>query len=161
MLRHVFIDSPLGELTLVADRALCGVYFPDHHPSPNALGVLADESDTVLRQAADQIREYLAGERTQFTLEIALPESGFYADVWRALLRIGYGEVTTYKSIAEAVARPRAYRAAGTAVGHNPLSIVVPCHRVVAANGKLSGYAGGVERKRWLLDLEERVARRN
>lgn len=162
VLRHTLTVTPVGELSLVAQgEFLVGVYFPDHHPAPGVqdLGLWVSPADSVLSAAADQIHEYLAGERLEFSVPLRLPDSGFYTEVWRCLQRIPYGAVSTYKEIAQAVGRPRSYRAVGTAVGHNPLSIVVPCHRVIASDGTLSGYAGGVERKRMLLQLEYRVAR--
>lgn len=161
ILRHTLTVTPLGDLTLVAaDESLVGVYFQDHHPmpSPQSLGIWVSPADTTLSDAADQIHEYFAGERTEFTIPYLFPDSGFYTEVWNHLTTIPYGEVSSYSEIARALGRPRAYRAVGTAIGHNPLSIVVPCHRVIAADGTLSGYAGGVERKRWLLRMEYKSA---
>ena len=162
ILRHTLTVTPLGDLTLVArDSDLVGVYFQDHRPAPEpeALGIWVSPADSTLSDAADQIHEYLAGERTEFTIPYAIPDAGFYADIWKYLPTIPYGEVTTNSKIAKALGRPRAYRAVGTGVGHNPLSLVVPCHRVIAADGSLSGYAGGVDRKRKILQMEYRVAR--
>ncbi|MDO5048288.1 MAG: methylated-DNA--[protein]-cysteine S-methyltransferase [Actinomycetaceae bacterium] len=163
ILRHTLTVTPLGDLTLVAlGEDLVGVYFPQHHPAPKpeALGIWVSPADSTLSDAADQIHQYLAGERTRFSIPFALPDAGFRSEVWGYLQTIPFGEVTTYSKIAEGVGRPRAYRAVGSAVGSNPLSIVVPCHRVIAADGSLSGYAGGVERKRRLLQMEYRAAKR-
>lgn len=162
ILRHTLTVTPLGDLTLVArDGDLVGVYFPDHNPAPGpeSLGIWVSPADSTLSDAADQIHQYLAGERTEFTIPYRLPDSGFYSEVWNYLPTIPYGEVSTYSKIAKAIGRPRAYRTVGTAVGHNPLSLVIPCHRVIAADGSISGYAGGVDRKRTLLQMEYRVAR--
>lgn len=161
ILRHTLTVTSLGELSLVAQgEFLVGVYFPDHHPAPSEqdLGAWVSPADSVLSAAADQIHDYLAGQRLDFTVPFKLPDLGFYTQVWRCLQKIPYGAVSTYKEVAQAVGRPRSYRAVGTAVGHNPLSLVVPCHRVIASDGTLSGYAGGVDRKRSLLQLEHRVA---
>ena len=155
--RHTLTVTPLGELCLAAcDDRLSGVYFPDHQPppAPENLGVWVSPADSVFIRAADQLHAYFAGERADFDLDLELPEHGFTTDVWRALTRIPYGHTRSYSDIAVEVGRASAARAVGTAVAHNPLSIVIPCHRVVLASGGLSGYAGGVERKRWLLDLE-------
>lgn len=156
------VDSPLGPLRLVArDGALVGVYFTDHHPAPVDLGADLDgetpgaEADlSVLREAARQIGEYLAGRRDGFDLPTAVTGTEFQRAVWAALAGIPRGSTRTYGDLAREVGRPSAVRAVGAAVGRNPLSIVVPCHRVIGAEGRITGYAGGVDRKRALLTLE-------
>ncbi|MDO5035198.1 MAG: methylated-DNA--[protein]-cysteine S-methyltransferase [Actinomycetaceae bacterium] len=163
LVRHTLTVTPVGELMLVAsDDVLTGVYFEGHHPAPKPsdLGVWVSPADSTLSVAADQIHEFLAGERTGFSLLIDFPKAGFRSRVWEQLMRIPYAEVSTYKALAASLGNPHAYRAVGTAVANNPLSIVVPCHRVIAADGSLSGYAGGVERKRHLLQMEYSVAKR-
>ncbi len=110
------------------------------------------------REAVEQLREYLEGARREFTFALAPVGTEWQQSVWRELLKIPFGTTTTYGAIAHALGRPTASRAVGASVGRNPIGIVVPCHRVVGANGTLTGYAGGVDRKRWLLDLESRVA---
>jgi methylated-DNA-[protein]-cysteine S-methyltransferase len=159
--RHTVIDSPLGELTLVADGdALTCVYFRHHWhpPTADALGPSVESAvDGIFRCAADQLREYFAGERTQFDVPIALDGEPRQRRVWDLLPDIGYGETTTYGELAATLADGSTAYEVGQAVGRNPLSIIVPCHRVVGKNGALTGYAGGLKRKRFLLDLEAPV----
>jgi methylated-DNA-[protein]-cysteine S-methyltransferase len=149
-------DTPLGTLTLVGDgRALTGLYMTEHrHRPPLPGGAVRD--DGALAAAAAQITEYLAGERRAFDLELAPAGTPFQHEVWDALRAIPYGETVTYGELARRVGRPGASRAVGLANGRNPISIVVPCHRVVGADGTLTGYGGGLERKRALLALESR-----
>jgi methylated-DNA-[protein]-cysteine S-methyltransferase len=157
--RHTVIDSPLGELTLVADGdTLTGVYFRHHWhpPTADALGQFVEPAaDELFRRASDQLHEYLAGERTQFDLPIALVGDPGQRRVWELLAAIGYGQTKTYGELAAELADGTTAYEVGQAVGHNPLSIVMPCHRVVGKDGALTGYAGGLRRKRFLLDLEE------
>jgi methylated-DNA-[protein]-cysteine S-methyltransferase len=151
---HTIIDSPLGELTLVAeDGVLCGLYFPGHWymPDPDAFGV---RSERGFEQAQRQLAEYFAGERTAFDLTTTVTGDEFQRRVWVLIDRIPYGRTTTYGEIARELGDPILARRVGGAVGRNPLSVIVPCHRVVGKDGKLTGYAGGLERKRFLLDLE-------
>ncbi len=159
--RHTVIDSPLGELTLVADgHALTGVYFRHHWrpPTADALGRSVEPVvDELFRCAAEQLHEYFAGERTQFDVPIALAGEPRQRRVWELLPDIGYGETITYGELAATLADGSAAYEVGQAVGANPLSIIVPCHRVVGKNGALTGYAGGLKRKRFLLDLEAPV----
>lgn len=151
---HTTIESPIGELTLVAkDGVLSGVYFPGHWhmPAPEVFGA---RSERGFEQAREQLGEYLAGERTEFELTTTVAGEEFQRRVWELIDRIPYGQTTTYGEMAEELGDPRLAREVGAAVGRNPLSIVVPCHRVVGKDGKLTGYAGGLERKRFLLELE-------
>jgi methylated-DNA-[protein]-cysteine S-methyltransferase len=151
---HTTIDSPLGELILVAeDETLSGVYFPGHwtRPDPATFG---ERSDRRLEGVERQLAEYFAGERTSFELPTAVTGSTFQRQVWALLDEIPYGRTTTYGEIARELGGPALARKVGNAVGHNPLSVIVPCHRVVGSDGKLTGYAGGLERKRFLLELE-------
>ncbi len=156
--RHTAVDSPLGELTLVADGdALTGVYFRHHWhpPTADALGRYAEPAaDDLLRRVTDQLGEYLAGKRAQFDLTTALVGDSRQRRVWELLPEIAYGETTTYGALAARLADGTTAYEVGQAVGRNPLSIVVPCHRVVGKDGSLTGYAGGLKRKRFLLDLE-------
>jgi methylated-DNA-[protein]-cysteine S-methyltransferase len=152
--RHTIIDSPLGELTLVFhDGALSGLYYPGHWylPDPATFGVHAGSG---FEDVEEQLAEYFAGERTSFELKTSTAGDAFQERVWERIARIPYGETTTYGELARELGDPAIARAVGGAVGRNPLSIVVPCHRVVGKDGKLTGYAGGLERKRLLLDLE-------
>jgi methylated-DNA-[protein]-cysteine S-methyltransferase len=157
--RHAVIDSPLGALTLVANaEALTGVYFRNHwnRPSADSFGPRVDaESDAVLGEAQDQLTAYLGGDRTDFDLPIALSGDLREQRVWKLLTAIPYGETITYGELAAALADGTTAQEVGQAVGRNPLSIVVPCHRVVGRNGQLTGYAGGLGRKQFLLELEE------
>ncbi|UYP18731.1 methylated-DNA--[protein]-cysteine S-methyltransferase [Rhodococcus sp. Z13] len=154
---HTLIDSPIGELTLVAtDDVLSGVYMAEHHPAPDRTG-FGPRADADFAEAATQFGEYFAGDRTRFTLPLAPVGTAFQLQVWEALRQIEYGTTRTYSQIALAVGRPTAIRAVAAANARNPLSIVVPCHRVIGSGGKLTGYAGGVERKRFLLEREAEV----
>jgi methylated-DNA-[protein]-cysteine S-methyltransferase len=157
--RHTVIDSPLGELTLVADGDnLTGVYFRHHWhpPTARALGHYVEPAtDDLFKRACEQLREYLAGDRTQFDLPIAVDGDARQRLIWGLLGHIGYGQTKTYGELAAELADGTTAYEVGQAVGHNPLSIVVPCHRVVGTDGTLTGYAGGLTRKRFLLDLEE------
>lgn len=152
---HTTIDTPIGELTLVGeDDALAGVYYPGHWTRPDRATFGARADGGVFAAAERQLLEYLAGARTAFTLPIALHGDGFQRRVWERLTEIPYGETITYGEIARELGDPTLARAVGGAVGHNPLSVIVPCHRVVGKDGTLTGYAGGLARKRFLLDLE-------
>ncbi|ORW33194.1 cysteine methyltransferase [Mycobacterium paraense] len=156
--RHTRIDSPVGELTLAADGdALTGVYFRHHWhpPTAAALGRYVEaDADVLFGRAVEQLREYLSGKPTRFDLPIALAGDPRQRRIWKLLLDIGYGETTTYGELAAQLGDGTTAYEVGQAVGRNPLSIVVPCHRVVGKNGELTGYAGGLKRKRFLLDLE-------
>ena len=159
-LRHQSVPSPLGPLLVVADATdhLRGLYLPDHRRGPAAGPGRADGGGVIARTAT-QLDEYFAGERTAFDLPIATPGSPLQVRVWSALRAIPYGITTTYGEIAADLGLgPGAARAVGTANARNPVSIVVPCHRVIGASGALTGYAGGVEAKRRLLAHEARVA---
>jgi len=151
---HTIIDTQMGDLTLVAaGGVLTGVYYPGHWTNPDrtAFGPPCDEG---FDEAERQRGEYLAGDRTEFGLPTATAGDTFQQRVWALLNRIPYGETTTYGELARELGDPALARMVGRAVGSNPLSVVVPCHRVVGKDGKLTGYAGGLERKRFLLELE-------
>ncbi|MEV0068204.1 MULTISPECIES: methylated-DNA--[protein]-cysteine S-methyltransferase [unclassified Amycolatopsis] len=159
--RHTVTASPVGDLTLVADgTALVGLYFEGHKREPR-LASLGPRSDEGFGDAIRQLGEYFAGERREFDLELAPRGSGFERLVWDLLTKIPYGEKRTYGELAAELGDPGAAQAVGNANGWNPISIVVPCHRVVGASGGLTGYAGGVDRKRFLLSLEEPPAEDN
>jgi methylated-DNA-[protein]-cysteine S-methyltransferase len=157
--RHTVIDSPLGELTLTADGDnLTGVYFRHHWhpPTTEALGQYVEAAtDELFRSASEQLHDYLAGDRTEFDLSTALVGDPRQCRIWALLDDIRYGETKTYGELAAELADGTTAYEVGQAVGRNPLSIVVPCHRVVGKDGTLTGYAGGLKRKRFLLDLEE------
>ena len=157
--RHAVIDSPLGELTLVADGdALIGLYFRHHwyRPHAEAFGPRVDaKSDALLAKTQAQLIDFLAGDRTGFDMPTALRGDDLQRRVWDRLTAIPYGVTVTYGELAAELADGSTAQEVGAAVGRNPLSIIVPCHRVVGQSGKLTGYAGGLERKKFLLDLEE------
>src|SRR5437763_1287285 len=155
--RHRVITSPLGELTLVAEaQALVGVYFAAHRrrPGPAALG---PRDDGILIAAATQLGEYFAGTRTRFDLDVRLDGSPFDLAVWGLLTQIPAGETRSYGRLARRLGDPALAQEVGAANARNPLCIVVPCHRVVGSDGRLVGYAGGLRRKRALLDHERRM----
>ena len=157
--RHAVIDSPLGELTLAAeDDALTGLYFRHHwyRPTDEALGRRVDaESDGLLAEAQKQLTDYLAGRRHGFNLPTRLNGDEAQRRVWHLLSTIPYGSTITYGELAAAMSDGTTAREVGQSVGRNPLSVIVPCHRVVGRNGQLTGYAGGLRRKQFLLELEE------
>jgi methylated-DNA-[protein]-cysteine S-methyltransferase len=153
-------ESPLGTMVLATDgTALTGAWFDgQRHQPPIGPGWKRRGDLPILRRAAIELREYFARERRQF--EVALAPSGtpFQRTVWNAIAAVPFGATIAYRELAARSARPAAIRAAGAATGRNPLSIFVPCHRIVGADGALTGYAGGLARKRWLLALEQAVA---
>ena len=151
MTTHMRIDSPIGELTLVArDGALVGVHFPSGAPPAGS----REATEPVLEAAAEQLREYFAGERTDFDLPLELDGTAFQQEAWRALADIPYGETVSYGEQARRLGRPDAVRAVGAANGANPIAIVLPCHRVIGADGSLTGFGGGLGTKRFLLEHE-------
>jgi methylated-DNA-[protein]-cysteine S-methyltransferase len=160
---HVVMDSPIGPMTLVADGgALACLYMTDHRHAPEdaAFGP-ADPGPgpqaEVLAEAERQLTEYFAGTRTEFDLPLAMGGTAFQQRVWAGLREIPYGETISYGELARRLGQPTASRAVGLANGRNPVSIIVPCHRVVGSNGRLVGYGGGLDRKLHLLDLERRT----
>ncbi len=154
------LDSPVGVLLLVGDgRAISGVYMSEQKHRP-ALPTDALRDDTAFTSARDQLRAYFAGTLRRFELELASEGSSFQRSVWRALLEIPFGHTESYGVLARRIGNANASRAVGLANGKNPIGIVVPCHRVVGADGSLTGYGGGLERKQWLLAHERRVTSR-
>ena len=152
------VRSPLGRLTLVAsERGLAAVLWPREDPLRVRLGPLhEDRAHPILRQAERQLKEYFAGRRTRFTVTLDLAGTGFQRKVWRALRAIPFGATRSYAQLARRIGHPTAPRAVGAANGRNPLSIIVPCHRLLGADGTLCGYAGGLDAKRYLLEHEAR-----
>ena len=149
------IATPLGALLLArTERGLAGAWFEGqkHHPGP--IAAAQRPSDALLRRAADQLLAYFDGAADRFDLPLDVHGTPFQRAVWQALLAIPPGRTRSYGEIAKALAAPSAVRAVGGAVGRNPVSVIVPCHRVVGSDGSLTGYAGGVDRKRALLELE-------
>lgn len=154
-MKHAVIASPIGPLTLVGDgEALAGLYFDGHLRTPR-LTDLGTRDDDGFETAEQQLGEYFAGTRREFDLELAPRGSAFEKQVWALLTKIPYGETRTYGQLAAELGDPGAAQAVGNANGWNPISVIVPCHRVVGTSGGLTGYAGGLTRKRFLLSLEE------
>lgn len=151
---HTVIDSPVGPITLAAvDGVLAGLYMDlqRHRPLEESFGA---PDPTAFTEVIGQLKEYFAAQRTDFDLPLTFAGTPFQRVVWAALREIPYGETVSYGQLAERIGRPSASRAVGLANGRNPIGIIVPCHRVVGATGGLTGYGGGLERKRYLLELE-------
>ena len=150
------IWSPVGELTLVADGdGLAAILWENDRPDRVRLGALNETPDhPVLVETERQLGEYFAGERRTFDVPLSFAGTDFQKRVWAALLAIPFGETRSYGEIADQLGAPGASRAVGAANGRNPISIIAPCHRVLGSNGKLTGFAGGLEAKAFLLDLE-------
>ncbi len=149
---HTFVESPIGPLLLLSDgQSLTGLYMNDR-----TVPVGSSESPHAppFPETRRQLAEYFAGTRREFDLPLALKGTTFQRIVWAFLREIPYGETVSYGDIARRIREPKAFRAVGLANGRNPISIVVPCHRVVGTNGKLTGYGGGLPNKAFLLDLE-------
>jgi methylated-DNA-[protein]-cysteine S-methyltransferase len=148
------VDSPIGELLLLSNgRALRGLFMQDgRHPMPRQ--PQWRHADEPFAAVKEQLAEYFAGERTEFDVPLHLDGSPFQLRVWRALCDIPFGTTTSYGEIARRVGKPSAARAVGLANGQNPIAVIVPCHRVIGADGSLTGYGGGLERKQILLALE-------
>jgi methylated-DNA-[protein]-cysteine S-methyltransferase len=158
------MDSPLGIISLSGtERGLAGVFMEDHRHGPvEAQRRGWQRADALFAEVRSQLEDYFAGRRTAFSLDIdrdAIGGTSFQRRVWQALQEIPYGVTISYGELARRIHQPTAVRAVGLANGRNPLSIIVPCHRVIGSDGKLTGYGGGMERKRWLLDLESRAMR--
>lgn len=158
MIRYARLKTPLGTLlATTAGEALTGLYFDGRPHAPQARKDWKEDPRAALfGECARQLAAYLAGNRQGFDLSLAPEGTPFQQRVWREIARIPYGETITYAELARRAGSPGSARAAGAATGRNPLSIVVPCHRVVGSAGSLTGYAGGIERKARLLALEGR-----
>lgn len=153
---YITLPSPVGELKLVANGSrLAAILWENDKPNRVRLGPMSEAPDNpILMKTARQLDEYFAGTRNRFDLELEFVGSEFQKKVWAALLTIPFGETRTYSQIAAQIGHPAAVRAVGAANGRNPISIVAPCHRVIGASGKLTGFAGGLETKERLLMLE-------
>lgn len=149
---HSILESPIGDILLTGDRhGLSGLYTAQHGKKPTDIGERVDSDFAEVRR---QLDEYFAGERDMFDVVLSPVGTMFQRRVWEALRRIDYGSTVSYTQLANQIGNPKAVRAVGGANGRNPISIIVPCHRVVGADGKIVGYAGGFHAKRWLLDHE-------
>ncbi|WP_095192684.1 methylated-DNA--[protein]-cysteine S-methyltransferase [Pseudomonas sp. Irchel 3A7] len=153
---YLTLASPVGELKLVANGSrLAAILWENDKPGRVRLGPMSEAPDNpILMRTARQLREYFAGTRQRFELELDFAGTEFQKKVWAALLTIPFGETRSYSQIAEQIGNPSAVRAVGAANGKNPISIIAPCHRVIGASGKLTGFAGGLEAKEMLLTLE-------
>jgi len=152
--RSVF-NSPIGPLTLLAsDRGLVGILWPHESKTKAPSASPGAKAKATLKECARQLKEYFQGARTGFDLALDPQGSDFDMKVWKGLGRIRYGATQSYGALATALGRPKAARAVGGATGRNPIPIVVPCHRLVGADGSLTGFSGGMGAKKWLLELE-------
>jgi methylated-DNA-[protein]-cysteine S-methyltransferase len=154
---HKIMPSPIGKLKLVAsDRGLAAILWENDNPRRVKVGeTVEDNSHPVLLKTERQLKEYFDGKRKSFSLDLDLVGTDFQKNVWEALLEIPFGETRSYGQLAKRLGNPRASRAVGAANGRNPISIIVPCHRVIGASGKLTGFAGGLDAKEHLLGLED------
>lgn len=154
MSRHIYISSPLGRILLVADdRGLTMINFQDGKGAKKPPHT-STESAASFKEAAEQIRAYFRGELKKFKLPLSPQGTAFQLGVWKAMSGIPYGKTISYRELAQRAGRPKAWRAAGAAAGRNPLPIVVPCHRVIGSDGRLTGFYGGIHLKEYLLKLE-------
>ena len=163
-----YLATPIGQLRIVAnDQGVCEIRFVETAESPNLevkKRTIVNHSAVpqlktthpILTRCKQQLAEYFLGQRETFDLPLAPTGSEFQQNVWQQLCHVGFGETRSYADIAEQVGRPKAVRAVGSANGRNPISIIIPCHRIIGSNGKLTGYAGGLHRKAWLLNHERR-----
>jgi methylated-DNA-[protein]-cysteine S-methyltransferase len=166
MLTFTTFDSPIGLMKPYVhvhdgSEALVGMLWDgeaDRKVLADATHVCADDSTGVLHETIEQLKQYFRGNLQHFSIPLRPTGTEFQLAAWVALTKIPFGETSTYGSQAARIGRPTAVRAVGTANGKNPIPIIVPCHRVIGANGSLTGFAGGLEAKRWLLDHERRVA---
>jgi len=149
-INYQYLETPLGQLRLVSDgEALLRIEFADQHGDDGV-----EQADAVLHDTARQLTEYFQGQRQRFQIKLGAEGTAFQNSVWQALREIPYGELRSYQDIANSIGRQRAVRAVGAANGRNPIPIVVPCHRVIGSNGRLTGFAGGLPAKQLLLSLE-------
>ena len=160
MKRYDYYDSPCGRVLLVADgEALCGVYFTGqkHYFAPER-GWKRDPQAAPLAETRRELDEYFSGKRRKFDVPLAAEGTPFQRAVWKAIAGVRFGETISYAELARRAGRPGSARAAGSATGRNPIGIIVPCHRIVGADGSLTGYAGGIDKKVTLLALEAKAA---
>jgi methylated-DNA-[protein]-cysteine S-methyltransferase len=147
--------SPLGRILLVAsDDGICGVHFEGQKYLPELKAAKRDARHASIRRAKRELKEYFAGKRKRFEVALHPDGTAFQRSVWRAISRVGFGETISYGELARRAGHDGSARAAGAATGRNPIGIIVPCHRIMGSNGSLTGYAGGLARKRALLELE-------
>ena len=155
MSAYCFVGSPIGRLMLCSDgAALTGLYMEPSGDQPSPEAWREDPEVPPLREAAKQLDEYFSGKRRQFELPLQLRGTEFQRRVWNALTKIPFGETRSYSHLARDIGNPSACRAVGLANGRNPIAVIVPCHRVIGADGSLTGFGGGLPRKQWLLRHE-------
>ena len=157
---HTIVASPLGDLTVVSRAgAITGLYFPNHwyRPDPRSFG---ETCDVGFDEVGRELSEYFAGQRRRFTVPLAVGGDGLRRRVWELVCRVPYGQTSTYGRLAAELGDGTTAQEVGAAVGRNPLCILIPCHRIVGSTGKLTGYAGGLRRKQFLLDLEQQAVER-
>ena len=156
---YTVMKSSVGEVTLVADNvSLRAIYWLNQKPDRVKFPDLENnDSNHVLKSAVKQLKAYFSGTRREFDIPLRPVGTVFQEEVWLALRSISYGETVSYSDIAKQIGRPKAVRAVGAAIGKNPLSLMIPCHRVIGANGKLTGFAGGLSTKEFLLNLENQT----
>jgi methylated-DNA-[protein]-cysteine S-methyltransferase len=155
-LSYEFADTPVGQLKLIAShKGLAAILWPDDDPRRVRLGPMAEDGEhSILIETERQLRAYFAGELQHFSVPVDFQGTPFQNSVWQALLSIPFGETRTYRQIAQQIGKPTAFRAVGAANGKNPISIIAPCHRVIGSDGNLTGFAGGLDVKHFLLRLE-------
>jgi methylated-DNA-[protein]-cysteine S-methyltransferase len=158
---YTTLDSPVGALFITSNGdSITELFMEKHKGGPKPIGDWRRD-DALFREAADQLRAYFAGKLTEFDLRLATGGAPFQQRVWAELRKIPYGSTISYGELARRIGAPKASRAVGSANGSNPISIIIPCHRVIGSNGKLTGYGGGIERKKFLLEFEaETLAKR-
>lgn len=151
------LPSPIGELTVIgSESGVRAILWPNDRPGRVTIDhVVTPDRDGRLDLVLDQLEEYFSGSRREFTVPLVLSGTDFQRAVWRRLAEIPYGSTASYGEVATAIGRPSAARAVGAATGLNPISVIIPCHRLVGANGALTGFAGGLDAKRWLLRHEQ------
>jgi methylated-DNA-[protein]-cysteine S-methyltransferase len=151
---RIYYDSPVGLLEIAADeKAVTGLYFADANRNREE-----KSANGILKECINQLTEYFSGKRKDFDIKVNPSGTLFQKSVWNELLKIPYGETVSYGEIAERIGNPKSVRAVGLANGSNPISIIIPCHRVIGKNGSLVGYGGGIENKRYLLELEQKFS---
>lgn len=152
------MDSPIGTLSVAEDGAgICDVYLGALEGLSSTESDVREQETPLLAEARRQLTEYFAGTRREFSLPLSLHGTEFQIKDWKALQEIPYGETCSYKQIAERIGSPKAFRAVGMANNKNRIAIIIPCHRVIGADGSLVGYGGGIDKKIWLLELEKRM----
>ena len=152
---RAFYDSPVGILELTStEKGLCGLYFMEHKPLP-------ENPNDILQKTAGQLDEYFNGSRKKFNLPLDIQGTDFQKKVWNELLKIPFGSTKTYLDIALALGDRKTIRAVGLANGKNKISIIIPCHRVIGSDGSLTGFGGGLPRKKWLLEHEAKYVQGN